>query len=242
MRALVLSGGGLFGAWQAGAWAALAPSFQPDLIVGASVGSLNGYAIACGATPEALRELWLNKDFASISRFEASVRSLTSQHRPRIDYAMVATDLLRMKPRVFRGSEVTWRHLAASCAIPLVLPQIRIEGRYYSDGGLLNPLPVYAAVDLGATEICALHALPDIPAGPLKPAVYLFRLMFGFHPALAAGVKLTLIEPARTLGSVMDAVRFKRQNVERWLEQGYEDAQGYKGAQGYKDVEKTFPL
>jgi len=48
MRALVLSGGGLFGAWQAGAWAACASHWQPDLIVGASVGSLNGYLIASG--------------------------------------------------------------------------------------------------------------------------------------------------------------------------------------------------
>jgi len=44
--ALVLSGGGMFGAWQAGAWSALAPAFQPDVVVGASAGSLNGYAIA----------------------------------------------------------------------------------------------------------------------------------------------------------------------------------------------------
>ena len=67
--------------------------------------------------------------------------------------AVVVTDLLRLKPGIFRGSEVTWRHLAASCAVPLVLPQVRIDGRWYSDGGLLNPLPVYAAVELGATEI-----------------------------------------------------------------------------------------
>ena len=57
--ALVLSGGGMFGAWQAGAWRALAGRFAPDLIVGASVGSLNGYAIAGGATPDELAEFWL---------------------------------------------------------------------------------------------------------------------------------------------------------------------------------------
>jgi NTE family protein len=229
MRALVLSGGGLFGAWQAGAWAALAPTFQPDLIVGASVGSLNGYAIACGASPEHLRELWLNEDFASFSRLKINLHGLT-QHRPRVDFALVATDLLRMKPRVFRGDEITWRHLAASCAVPLVFPQIRIQGRYYSDGGLCNPLPVYAAVDLGATEILALHALPVIPAGPLKPAVFAFRACFGFNPPLAEGVRLMVLEPGRPLGSLMDAMRFKRSNVERWLNQGYSDAQ------------KTFPL
>jgi predicted acylesterase/phospholipase RssA len=234
VRALVLSGGGLFGAWQAGAWAALAPVFQPGLIVGASVGSLNGYAIACGATPQMLRELWLREDVASLHRLEASLRTLTGGRRPQVDYAVVVTDLLRLKPRIFHGGEVTWRHLAASCAVPLVLPQVRIDGRYYSDGGLLNPLPVYAAVELGATEILALQALPEIPSLVLKPFVLGFRAVFGVNPPLPAGVRLTVLEPGRRLGSLRDALRWKRENIERWLEQGYQDADSV--------TQKTFPL
>jgi NTE family protein len=270
VKALVLSGGGLFGAWQAGAWAALAAVFQPDLIVGASVGSLNGYAIACGATPQDLRELWLREDVASLHRLEASLRILTRGRRPQVDYAVVVTDLLRLKPKIFHasaegaartprpsqesiaphsvsrelvGPEVTWRHLAASCAVPLVLPQVRIDGRYYSDGGLLNPLPVYAAVDLGATEILALQALPEIPSVVLKPFVLGFRAVFGFHPPLPEGVLLKVVEPGRRLGSLRDALRWRRENVERWLEQGYKDAQGYRNAVGNGPVpQKTFPL
>jgi NTE family protein len=243
MRALVLSGGGLFGAWQAGAWAALAPAFQPDLIVGASVGSLNGYAIACGATPQMLRELWLREDFASISRLKASLQILADGRRPQVDYALVATDLLRLKPRIFRGAEVTWRHLAASCAVPLVLPQVRIEGRYYSDGGLLNPLPVYAAVDLGATEILALQALPEIPSALLRPFVLGFRAVFGVHPPLPGGVHLRVLEPSQRLGSLRDALRWKRENIERWLEQGYRDAQGCEDpSEAGAATQKSFPL
>ena len=248
MRALVLSGGGLFGAWQAGAWAALAPVFQPDLIVGASVGSLNGYAIACGASAPMLRELWMRQDVARVRGLESVLRLLTQGQKPRVDYAVVATDLLRMKPRIFHGSEVTWRHLAASCAVPLVLPQIRIDGRYYSDGGLLNPLPVYAAVELGATEIVALQALPEIPSVLLKPLVLGFRAIFGYHPSLPEGVRLTVLEPSQRLGSLRDALRWKRKNIECWLELGYKDAQGHKDAQGYGDgvadavTQKSFPL
>jgi NTE family protein len=234
MRALVLSGGGLFGAWQAGAWAALAPAFRPDLIVGASVGSLNGYAIACGAAPAVLRDMWLDPDIASFPRLEINVRNLVSRFQPRIDYAVVVTDLLRMKPNVFRGDAVTWRHLAASCAVPLVLPPVRIDGRWCLDGGLLNPLPVYAAVELGATEIVGLQALPEIPSAVLKPFVRAFRAVFGVHPALPSGVELTVIEPGRRLGSLSDAVRFERGNVEGWLEQGYRDAKASLAA-------KTFP-
>ncbi len=47
--ALVLSAGGMFGAYQAGVWKALSRSFHPDLIVGASVGALNSWAILAGA-------------------------------------------------------------------------------------------------------------------------------------------------------------------------------------------------
>jgi NTE family protein len=236
MRALVLSGGGLFGAWQAGAWAALAPSFQPDLIVGASVGSLNGYAIACGATPQMLRDLWLQEDVASLHRLEASLRILTSGRNPEVDYAVLVTDLLRLKPKVYRGKEVTWRHLAASCAVPLVFAPVRIDGRAYVDGGLLNPLPVYAAVDLGATEIIGLQALPEIPSHVLKPFVYGFRAVFGHNPSLPGGVRLTVLEPSRPLGSLRDALRWKHANIERWLEQGRQDAAGLFVTQ------KTFPL
>ena len=42
MTALVLSAGGMYGAYQAGAWRVLAERFQPDLIVGASIGAVNG--------------------------------------------------------------------------------------------------------------------------------------------------------------------------------------------------------
>ena len=214
----------MFGAWQAGAWSVLAAEFQPDLIVGASVGSLNGYAIACGMTPAMLRELWLREDFASLDRLETTLRSLTRDHQPRIDYAVVLTDMLRLKPKVYRGGEVTWRHLAASCAVPLVLPPVLIDKRRYLDGGLLNPLPVYAAVDLGATEILALHALPQIPSLLLQPFALAFRAIFGVNPPLPPGVTMQVLEPSRRLGSLRDALQWKRANSEHWLDQGAQDA------------------
>src|SRR5215831_15890714 len=117
MRALVLSGGGLFGAWQAGAWSALASHWKPDLIVGASVGSLNGYLIACGTSPEALCDLWLQERVSDLRQLSANLRELTERCRLKTDFAVVVTDLLRLKPRIYRGNEVTWRHLAASCDV-----------------------------------------------------------------------------------------------------------------------------
>ena len=164
MRALVLSGGGLFGAWQAGAWSVLADHIAPDLIVGASVGSLNGYVIASGGTPEELASMWLEPAFARFADLPSNIRRMMARYTPRMPFAITATELPRMKPRIFRDSEITWQHLAASCALPLALPQVRIGTHWYSDGGLLGALPLWAAAELGAKHIIGLQALPQPPS------------------------------------------------------------------------------
>src|ERR1700722_16255533 len=147
--ALVLSGGGMFGAWQAGAGGALAGRVQPDLIVGASVGALNGFVIAGGGSPGELVELWRRPDFGALDRLKENLDELIERYTLRTEYAVVLTDVFRLKPRIFQDAQITARHLAASCAIPMVLPPYKIDGRWCNDGGLLNPLPVWAAVELG---------------------------------------------------------------------------------------------
>jgi len=223
--ALVLSGGGLFGAWQAGAWRALSSWLRPDLVIGASVGALNGYAIASGADPDELAELWLRPGFADLKNLPVTIRSLMDRYTLRTGYAVVLTDLFRMRPKVIHGAGVTWRHLAASCAIPGVLPHHKIGGIRYVDGGLLNPLPVWAAVDLGATRIVALNALPEIPSAWLRPLARGFRRVAGYHPPIAPGVELLTIAPSGPLGSLSDALRWRRDNIERWLDLGYRASQ-----------------
>ncbi|HUA85127.1 MAG TPA: patatin-like phospholipase family protein [Bryobacteraceae bacterium] len=219
--ALVLSGGGMFGAWQAGAWRALAPRFHPDLVVGASVGSLNGYAIAGGASPDDLADFWLRPEIGVLKQLPHTIRGMMDRYPPSPRYAVVLTDAFRLKPRIIAGESVTWRHLAASCAIPLVLPARRIDARWYCDGGLLNPLPVWAAIELGATRIVAVHALPQIPGSWLKPFVAGFRRVAGHNPPLAAGIEVQMIATPGPLGSLRDALRWKRDNIERWMEQGF---------------------
>jgi predicted acylesterase/phospholipase RssA len=56
--ALVLSAGGMFGAYQAGAWNVLSKRFQPDLVAGTSVGAINGWAIAGGCSAADLLAMW----------------------------------------------------------------------------------------------------------------------------------------------------------------------------------------
>ena len=60
MKALVLSGGGGFGAYQVGAWQALAEArWRPDVVLGTSIGAVNGFLISRSFGAEELRRVWL---------------------------------------------------------------------------------------------------------------------------------------------------------------------------------------
>jgi len=222
--ALVLSGGGMFGAWQAGAWRSLAPRFKPDLVVGASIGSLNGYAIAARWSADDLCHWWLRPGVASFENLPKLVHGLMDVRPLEIEYGVVLVDLLRMKPRTVSGLGVRPEHLLASCAVPLAAWPRRIDGRWYVDGGLLNPLPVWAAVELGATRILALNVLPEIPSALLRPFAKTFGAIFSHHPPLPSDVELRTLTPRHSLGSLHDALHWKSETVASWIEQGAADA------------------
>jgi NTE family protein len=231
----------MYGAYQAGAWKVLSRSFRPDLIVGASIGALNGWAIAGECPPERLIETWLNlrplerfryrvprrvsQGFLDSSAVETLVREVHSSFTPRIEYGVVVTDSLRLRPRVVRGKDATWRHLAASAAILGFFSQQKIEGRLYSDGGLLGALPVWAAVEMGATRVIALNALPRLPNFVMRNFCQSLRRVARFRPSVPATIQVRQICAPGALGSARDALCWKRENAERWIEQGARDAE-----------------
>ncbi len=215
----------MFGAWQAGAWVSIERRTRIDLVVGCSVGSLNGYSIACGASPERLRSMWLTPELAQIKLLEQNLRAITSSHHPRIPFGVTLTDLFRLKPVLFEGPQVTWRHLLASCALPGLFRPVRIAGRWYVDGGLVNNLPIWAALEMGATHVIALNALPETPGWWLKPIVKGFRALAGFRAPRSSSAEVHILSPARLLGGPVDVISWNKQNVLRWLEQGEADAE-----------------
>ena len=186
MDALVLSAGGMFGAWQAGAWTVLARQVHPRVVVGASVGALNGWAIAGGMDAGELAQGWLEPRKAALMRprlpfppwkgifapraIEELTRELFEACRPRVPFATVLVEIPRLRPVLVRGEEMTWRHLLASCAIPLGFPPVRIGRKLYVDGGLLGALPLWAAAEMGARRALALDALPLMPSRLLRTA------------------------------------------------------------------------
>jgi predicted acylesterase/phospholipase RssA len=168
--------------------------------------------------------MWLDPAFARFADLSSNIRKMMAHYTPRIPFAITATELPRMKPRIFKDSQITWQHLAASCALPFVLPQVRIGSQWYSDGGLLGALPLWAAAELGAKDILGLQALPQPPSWLLGQGVRAFRALAGHNPPVPPDVTVREIRPGRTLGSVRDTAVWKRANIERWLDQGAEDA------------------
>lgn len=236
--ALVFSAGGLFGAYQAGVWAALSDSgWRPDLVIGASIGSLNGWAVAGGCPAEELADRWRAAGDSMVPRWQLPrsildgvvdstpvrqhISTLYRDFQPQMDYGLVMTELPRPRPHLVTTPEIGEDHLVASCAIPGVYRQPRLDGRIFSDGGLLCPLPLWAAAEMGATHIVAVNALTEWPW-------YFHAVTRSCGRAVvnrlaAPGLPSVIVQPSESLGSRRDTVVWSQRNVERWLEQGEAD-------------------
>jgi len=229
----------MFGAYQAGAWQVLAKCFRPDIVVGASVGALNGWAIAGGCPPEELIGQWLNPGWAPVAgrrwappwrgmldgaALHQAIRRLWSQYRPRSAVAVVVTDLVRLQPRLFCNDEIRWQHLAASCAAPFCYPLVRVEGRLYADGGLLAPAPVWAAVAMGATRVVLVHLLARPASRLLGAAMRALRTLVPAGRRAPHNAAILTIAPHQPLGRLRDSLLWNATNIERWIEQGRRDA------------------
>lgn len=188
--AFVLGGGGSLGAVQVGMLQALFEAgIQPDLVVGTSIGALNGAYLAGHLDLDgiaSLGTLWSSVRRADV--FPISVRGLLGGvmgHRDHlfdvlglrtlitgadlgftrledapIPVHAVATDLLSATPVVLSSGDAT-EALLASSAIPGLFPPVSVEDRLLVDGGVLANLPVRQAVDLGATRLFVLPALSE---------------------------------------------------------------------------------
>ena len=183
--AFVLGGGGLLGAHEVGMLRALLEAgVRPDLVVGTSVGAINGVVVAEDPTPAAARqlaELWLDLDSTDLfsgsvfGRLSTLARTRTSLHtdaplrdslrahlRSRsfeeltVPFQCVAASVERAAEHWFsRGPLVD--AVLASCAVPGLLPPAVVDGDTYLDGGLVHSIPVGRAVALGATTLYVLQ-------------------------------------------------------------------------------------
>jgi NTE family protein len=237
--ALMLSAGGMFGAYQAGAWQALSGSFQPDMVIGTSVGALNAWAIAGGCSPDELIRRWSDPSAAAFLQlrtpllslrgcfdhmsFLHHIRELYAAFRPQMPCGVVMIDLQRRRPRLVTSPDIRWEHLAAACAIPVGVPPVRIDGRLYVDGGVLNVVPLWAASEMGAERVVVVNALPRLQSPLVRAAVAAMRAISP-PPPEPGDLELVTIAPSAPLGSLSESVRWRRDAVLRSIERGAEDA------------------
>src|ERR1035441_9053153 len=145
--ALVLSAGGMFGAYQAGAWNVLSRHFQPDLVVGTSVGALNGWAIAGGCSAADLLAMWREPATAGLTRMrfplipwngcitpaalDRQVRDWYTRFKPVMPYSATVVEVPSLRLVRVPLERITPEHLMASCAIPFGYPPVKINGKLY---------------------------------------------------------------------------------------------------------------
>jgi NTE family protein len=230
----------MFGAYQAGVWKALQPVFHPDVVIGCSVGSINGWAIASGIPGDELIRTWLDPRTATLMArraqwrpwraiFDASplaqmIQELTSTYTLQVPFAVAVTRLPQLRLEIVQTPNLTWRHVLASCAVPFGYPPVRIDGRLYCDGGLLSVMPVWAAARFGVDQAIAVNVLPSMPLTALRSSVRMVRLLAPREPPVT-GVEVLRLGPQRVLGKLHDAIAWDEGNIRRWIDRGRADTE-----------------
>ncbi len=175
---LALGGGAARGFAHIGVIQVLEESgIRPDLVVGTSAGSLVAALYASGrggADLAALADAMDESAFAdwsfpgrSLIRGEALARFVREHtggrtiEQMRVPLGIVATDLDNGQPILFQRGD-TGMAVRASSAVPAVFQPVKIGSREYVDGGLVSPVPVRFARQMGAELVIAV----DISAVP----------------------------------------------------------------------------
>jgi NTE family protein len=185
----VLSGGGNLGAIQVGMMYALVEKgLRPGMIVGTSVGAINGAFFASRPDLPGIAEiarLWSSLrrkdvlgvdlgtlvggfrgrprhlfDSSSIRRVLESFLTFNRLEDAPIPLTVVATALGTGEAVILNSGDAT-DALLASSAVPRLLPPVEIDGRLLVDGAAAADVPLQQAVALGARE---LYVLPTAPA------------------------------------------------------------------------------
>ena len=169
---------------------------RPDLVVGTSAGSLVAALYAAGRSGQELARVAFAMDESAITdwsfpgrgmiRGEALARYVREQTGNRtieqlpLSLGIVATDLDSGLGMLFQRGDVGVA-VRASSAVPAVFQPVKIGNREYVDGGLVSPVPVRFARQMGAELVIAvdISSPPDGNAtgDPFKMLLQTFSIM-----------------------------------------------------------------
>src|SRR4051812_21411404 len=179
----------------------------PDLVVGTSVGALNGALVAADPTPsvvDRLVELWRSASEGREIYGDGVVRQAARAFRTRthlhsavplrqriadelgertfadlaVPFQCCAASIERATEHWFTSGLVV-DAVVASAAVPGLLPPAEVDGEHYLDGGIVNSIPLGRAVGLGATRVFVLQVgRLDRPLSPPKRPWDVARVSF----------------------------------------------------------------
>ncbi len=158
-----------------------------DVVAGTSAGAFIGAWFASGMEPEQMARAalrmdkgWLYKNlflditvprsglFAgqTLLRFLRTFLGEKEFSQMELPFACVATDIETGEAVVLREGKVA-EAVRASCGLPVLFTPFHLGGRYLVDGGLVDPVPVRVAAELGADLLVAVNLTQ--PAGARNP-------------------------------------------------------------------------
>jgi len=175
---------------------------KPSVIAGSSIGALIGSGWANGMTGAELREhaygvlgsvqqiastLWNRNRFSFKQMVEDGLSmqvnsmGITTAFLPdgfpddfadlKIPFHAVATDFYAWKEMVFSSGPLR-PAIAASLAIPSLFRPVNVEGRYYIDGGVTDPLPL--GLIAGKCDVLIgidVHRTPELLDASREPSI-----------------------------------------------------------------------
>ncbi|MGI8523687.1 MAG: patatin-like phospholipase family protein [Nocardioides sp.] len=184
--AFVLGGGGLLGAAEVGMLRALLErEIVPDLVLGTSIGALNGAMVARDPTLAVVgrmtdlwaaaarsREVYGDRALRTVrravstgthiysakplrQRLEEEFGETTFEDLP-VRFQVCAASIERAAEHWFTSGRLV-DAVVASAAVPGLLPPARVGDEHYLDGGIVNSIPIGRAVALGATTVYVLQ-------------------------------------------------------------------------------------
>jgi len=184
--AFVFGGGGVLGAVEVGmVRALLEQGVRPDIVVGTSIGAINGALVASDPTESVVARLvalWASpqarevfgdsvpRQLARIARAGTHLHSAqplramlgreigatrTFDELP-VRFECCAASIERAAEHWFTAGPVV-EAVLASAAVPGLLPPMVVDGEHFIDGGIVNSIPVGRAVQLGAGTVFVLQ-------------------------------------------------------------------------------------
>ena len=172
---------------------------RPDLVVGTSIGAINGAAVAANPTPavlDRLAEAWVSREAGAIygdswprqlrrlaksgthlndvgplrALLEGLLGADTTFEDLVVPLAVAAASIERAAETWFDKGPIVPAVLASS-SVPGILPGTQIGDEHYVDGGIVNSIPLGEAVHRGGTIVYVLQVgrVEEQLVAPVKP-------------------------------------------------------------------------